>query len=371
MMEAHRTLVISYPIKRLSDEERDAILKLIPRLDALGNLYARGYEAEPPDIQRRFINSFRYFREELTFSTSPKKWLCRVHPVLNIRIRVSNERDNGEGVFIDLDKNMLKLRGFLYRRAIAIPLKDSIAKYIKDRLNEGAEPKIASVWIRGNVLCVGITFERVVEPRKNFNSILAIDVNSWKHGISWGLIKNSRIVSRGVERPCLRYIDNLYRDVVGSEKKYGKLKRLGLHKSAEGLELRRQIKAKRSKIYRYLRDYVNKLVHRLITKAVRNNAKIVVDYFYEESRRELLDEKLTRGLVKIYLYNLPRFVKLLENQAKWYGIPIEFRRLYSSICPKCGNTLIQQENRVMVCNRCGFRDDRDIIPIYWALKKVV
>jgi len=369
-MKVHRTLVISYPLKRLSDEERDAVLKLIPRLDALGNLYARGYIVEPPDIQRKLINGFKYFREELTFSTPPKKWLCRIHPILIIGIRINNEKDRGENIFIDLIKNILKLRGFIYRRAIVIPLKDSDVKYIRNRLSEGAMPKIVRVWIRGNKLCIGIVFERDVETRENFDSVLAIDVNSWKHGISWGLIKDSKITSRGVERPCLRYIDNLYRDVVESEKKYGKLKRLSLHKSIEGLELRRQIKAKRSKIYRYLRDYVNKLVHRLIVKALRNNAKIVIDYVLEESRRELLEEKLPKGLAKIYLYGLPRFVELLKNQAKWYGIPVEFRRLPSSICPVCRNTLIQQEDRTMICNNCGFRADRDEVPLHWALKLI-
>jgi len=367
-MIVHRTLVIKYPLKKLSEEERETLFKLLSRLDALGNLYARGYEVESPDIQRRFISGFKYFKDELKFSTPPKRWFCKVHPVLDIGIRVTSEKDRGDGVFIDLSNGILRLRGFIYRRAIIVPLSDSVVKYIKDRLSEGAKAKIARVWIEKNKLCIGIVFERNVEVRSDFTNILVIDINSWKHGIVWGLIKDSRIVSRGVERPNLRYIDNLYREILKLERKLGNLRRLGLKHTEEYRRLRLKAKSKRSKIYRYLRDYVNKLVHRLIRKAMKHSTRIVVDYVLKESRRELLEEKLPRGLVKLYLLYLPRFINLLENQAKWCGIPIEFKRLPSTMCPKCGRELVQLEGRVMICDKCGFKANRDEVPIHWVLK---
>jgi len=148
----------------------------------------------------------------------------------------------------------------------------------------------------------------------------------------------------------------------------GKLKRLGLKGSTEYAKLWRQAKAKRSKLYRYLKDFADKLTHRLVKKAVKHSAKVVIDDVVEESRRELLEKKLSNGLAKLYLAYTRRFVKLLANQAKWYGLPVVFKRLPSTICPVCGANLEQKEGRVMVCPSCGFSANRDEVPIHWAIK---
>jgi len=50
----------------------------------------------------------------------------------------------------------------------------------------------------------------------------------------------------------------------------------------------------------------------------------------------------------------------------WYGLPVEFRRLYSTICPTCGAKLEQREGRLMACPSCGFKANRDEVPIQWA-----
>jgi len=365
-MRIHRTLVVKYPLSKLSEEERRVVAKLMARLDALGNLYARGYVVEPPDIQRRFVHGFEYFRGELKFVTPPKSWLARIHPLFNCRIRLSNEKDSSEGVFVDLPKGVVKVRGFIYRKAVEIPLSDSAVKYIKERVEEGARAVLARVWTDGKHLYIGITFEREVEMRQDVSAILAIDINSWRNGISWGLIKDGRIVSKGVERPNLRYIESLYNEITNIERKLGKLERLGLKESREYGILWEQAKTKRSKLYRYLRDFANKLANRIVKKALKHRAKIVIDDVVEESRRELLEEKLSSGLAKLYLAHIRRFVDLLANQAKWYGLPAEFKRLPSTICPMCGTKLEQRENRLTVCPSCGFKANRDEVPIHWA-----
>jgi len=362
----HRTLVVKYPLSRLSKEEREAVLKLMPRLDALGSLYARGYAVEPPDVSRRFINEFQYFREELAFSTPPKRWLAHVHPLLNCQIRLDNEKDRGEGVFIDLSRGVVKVRGFIHRRAIEIPLSDSAAKYIRQRIEEGAKAKLVRIWTDERCFYVAVTFEREVEVRQDVSAVLAVDVNSWRNGVSWGLIKDGRIASKDVERPNLRYIESLYEDLVKLERELGRLEGLGLKGSVEYTRLWRQAKAKHSKLYRYLKDFVDKLTHRLVKKAVKHSAKVVIDDVVEESRRELLEEGLPNGLVKLYLAYTRRFVKLLANQARWYGLPVVFKRLPSTICPACNVKLEQRGNRLMVCPNCGFSANRDEVPIYWA-----
>jgi len=364
----HRTLTIKYPLSKLSEEERGAVLKLMPRLDALGNLYARGYRIEPPDIPRRFVDKFQYFQEELTFSTPPKRWLAHVHPLLNCQIRLNGERDYGQGVFVDLPKKTIKVRGFIHGKSIEIPLSESVVEYIRERVEEGAKAKLARVWADDRHLYVAVTFEREVEVKQDVGAILAVDVNSWQNGVSWALIKDGRVVSSGVERPYLRHVDSLYKELVRLEQKLGKLERLGLKGSTEYVKLWEQVKVKRSKLYRYLRDFADRLAHRLAKKVVRHSARVVIDDVVEESRRELLEERLPSGLAKLYFAYTRRFVRQLENQAKWYGLPVVFKRLPSTICPVCSGLLEQRENRLMVCPNCGYSANRDEVPIYWASK---
>jgi len=158
----------------LSREGREAVLKLMPRLDALGNLYARGYVVEPANIQRRFIYKFEYFQEELAFNTPPKRWLARVHPPLNCQIRLDKGRDYGGGVFVDLPKRVVEIRGFIYGKAVVLPLAESAVEYIRRRVEEGARAKPARVWTDSKHLCVGITFERKMEVRRDTDTVLVV-----------------------------------------------------------------------------------------------------------------------------------------------------------------------------------------------------
>jgi len=365
MRKSHRTLLVKRPLKTFTSEERDALVKVLNRADALGNLWARGFEIWPIDLSPRFVYEFNYFKNELKL-VNAKRWLARVHAIFNVSVRFTNERDMGQGVFIDLTRNALRLRWVIKGRAIVIQLTPSEVKYIKERLSEGGKPKLARAWVDGENLYIAITFEREVEPIKPSNYRLVIDVNSWKNGIVWALI-NSGVSSMSRERPNLGYIEMLYNHVTMLEHKYGTLRRLGMHKSLYGKRLWREIKAIRRRLHAYLRDYAQKLAHKLAQKALRYRAGVIIDDVIEESRRELIEEKLPNGLAKAYMLYLRRFTHLLTNQLEWYGIPYEFKRLPSTICPVCGNELTQLPNRVMQCPKCGFKANRDEIPIKWAL----
>lgn len=61
-------------------------------------------------------------------------------------------------------------------------------------------------------------------------------------------------------------------------------------------------------LFTYLMNFTNETIHQLSKKALKKKAKIVVDYFIEESRCELLEEKLPSELIKSYPAYLPRFV---------------------------------------------------------------
>ncbi len=66
--------------------------------------------------------------------------------------------------------------------------------------------------------------------------------------------------------------------------------------------------------------------------------------------------------------NLRRLVYQLETLAQWYGVPYEFRRLPSTICPICKHELTQLPGRTMACPNCGFKAPRDKVPMQWAAK---
>jgi putative transposase len=148
------------------------------------------------------------------------------------------------------------------------------------------------------------------------------------------------------------------------EKLLGRLERLGLDDG----NLQREAKRTKSKMYRYLRGYPQWLANKIARKALKHRSKVVIDRALEESWRELLEEGLTKREAKIQMVGVRRFIKILETQLKWYGVPYEFRRLPSRLCPKCEVGMEELPGRRMKCPRCGLEEDRDKIPILWALK---
>ncbi len=349
-MRAHRAICIPLP-----DLDVD-----VRRLMALANLAHRGYLICPPDLARSVFYELRewYRRRSLIFGTSQKKWLVNAWFPMRVQrvINGTKRGTNASPVVLDFDRGIIKLRRICHA-------KFPMPRWCYDRLKEGGDFKIALLGLKRGRPHLVLVAERDVQPYTPSDYVIVVDVNSWRHGIRWALIRGGKIVSTRVIRPDLHYIKRLYNEVTNLERKLGRLKRLGLHRTREAREIRKQIKAKRSKIYRYLKSFVNDKVHFLVEKALRYKAKVVIDNMYEESRRELIEEKLPNGLVKIYMMYLPRFVELLINQCRWYGIPYEFRRLPSTMCPRCGHELRQMEDRVMTCDRCGLMEDRDVIPM--------
>jgi putative transposase len=217
--------------------------------------------------------------------------------------------------------------------------------------------------LKDGVPAVMLVAERRVELYKP-ESLLPVDVNSWKHGVVWALIKDGRIASEGRERPNLRFIDNLYRKSVRLEKLHGRLVRLGVNDD----NLDAEAQHARSKLHRYLRDYPQWLADKIARKALKHRSKVVIDNALEESWRDLLEEGLSRKEAKIHMAGVRRFIKILETQLRWHCVPYEFKRLPSRVCPNCEIEMEELPGRRMKCPRCGLEERRDKIPILWALK---
>jgi putative transposase len=349
-MIARRSLVVELP-----NVDCDIL-----RLQALTNLAYRYKELKicPEDLPRTACTMLYRRNFDLEFGTRPKKWFARQWlPMTVQRIQDGARRgENGAPLVLNLDRGVMKLR-YICHAEVPIP------RWVYDRIREGGDIVFAMLGLKDGIPAVMLVAEKSVEPYK-LESLLPVDVNSWKHGVVWALIKDGRIVSEGRERPNLRFIDNLYKKSVRLEKLQGRLVRIGV--SCDRLDA--EARYTKSKLYRYLRDYPQWLANKIVRKALKHKSKVVIDRALEESWRDLLEEGLTRSEAKIQMAGVRRFIKILETQLKWYGVPYELRRLPSRVCPNCEVEMEELPGRLMKCSKCGLEENRDRIPILWALR---
>ncbi|MDT7970913.1 MAG: zinc ribbon domain-containing protein [Vulcanisaeta sp.] len=365
-MRARRTVLIKLP-------RGECDVGYIKRLMALANLAYRDYEVLAPDIPKTIQNQlydFKNYTKSLVFGVVPKRWFARTWvPLKTLRVYGdgSMKGDRSAPVVLDFRGSVIKLRR-VCRNKFGYFIELPMPKWVIERVKEGGDIKFARIGLRNNEPYLTLVAERVVEPYEPSDYMLVIDVNSWSNGITWGLIKSGNIIKWKPERPNLREIDNTYNLSVVLSRKYGALRKIGLGETEEGGMLWHGVRNTKRRLYAKLRDHAQKLAHRLAKKALRHRALVIIDDMIEESRRELLEEKIPSGLAKTYLAGLREFVRLLTTQLRWYGVPYRFRRLPSTICPVCQSELTQVEGRTMVCNNCGFKAPRDLVPMYWAVR---
>ena len=367
LMIAGRAVLIKLPRDKCD-------VDYIKRLMALTNLVYRGYEVWVPDMPRTIehqLYGFRDFKESLVFGVTPKRWFARTWmPLKTLRVYGdgSMKGDRKAPVVLDFRGSVIRLRQVCKNESgysIELPM----PSWVVDRIREGGDVKYAMIGLKNDKPYLALVAERVVKPYQPSGYRLVVDVNAWNNGVAYGIINpNNKIAEYSTLRPNLRLIDTWYHRAEKLSKELGKLKRLGLGSTPGAKRLRREIKALRRKVYAYLRDFAQKRAHELVMKALRLRAGVLIDDMIEESRRELLEEKIPRGLRKVYLAETRRFVKLLITQLQWYGVPYRFERLPSTICPVCQHELTQEEGRVMVCNNCGFKAPRDKVPMHWAVR---
>jgi putative transposase len=366
-MKTHRTILIKLPKDKCD-------VDYIRRLMALANLAYRGFEVWAPDlpktIQYQLYGSFKNYMGSLVFGTTPKRWVARAWvPLKTVRVYAdsSMKGDRNAPVVLDFESSVIRLRQ-VCGNELGYSIEVQMPKWVVERVREGGDVKYAMIGLKDNEPYLALTAERVVEPYQPSGYILAIDINSWSHGIAWGLLRSSRIVSFKQEGLNPQRIVSLYNQAVKREKKVGRLKRLGLEDTLNAKRTGRLVRRLRSRAYRLIKAEAVFLARKLTKKALRYKAMVVIDDVDWESLRELLTRKYGGKVGKLLLSGLKRFVKLLVTQLQWYSVPYEFRRLYSKKCPRCGHKLTQQKGRTMVCENCGFKAPRDEVPMHWALK---
>jgi len=365
-VKAHRAILIKLP-----RDKCDA--NYIKRLMALTNLTYRGYGVWAPDLPKRVqhqLYGFKDFKKSLVFGTEPKRWFARAWVPLKMQRVYNDGAKRGATdalVVLDFRNNIIKIRQ-VCRSEPGYSIELPMPRWVVERVGEGGDVRFAMIGLRDNEPYLALVAEREVEPYQSSGYILAIDVNSWGHGIAWGLIRSGRIVSFKQDGLNPQRIVSLYNQAIKREKKLGILKRLGLDDAINAKRAGRMARRLRSRAYRLIRAEAVFLARKLTKKALRYKAMVVIDDVNWESLKELLTRRYGGRVGKLLLSGLKRFVKLLVTQLEWYGAPYEFRRLYSRKCPRCEHELTQEEGRTMVCKNCGFKAPRDKVPIHWAMK---
>jgi hypothetical protein len=172
---------------------------------ALTNLAYWGYEVWAPDlpkeIQYQLYGSFKNFKGSLVFGTKPKGWFAKTWvPLKTLRIYQDDSKkgDPNAPIVLDFKNNVIRLRKVCKnepRYAVEVPM----PRWIIERVKEGGDVRFAMIGLKDDEPYLALVAERVVEPYVPSDYMLAVDVNSWKYGISWGLIRNGEIVSHKQE----------------------------------------------------------------------------------------------------------------------------------------------------------------------------
>jgi hypothetical protein len=365
-MRAYRTILM-----RLPEDKCD--VDYIRRLMALTNLAYRNYEVWVPDLSKTIqhhVYEFKNCMGSLAFGTEPRGWFAKTWvPLTTLRVYTdsSMKGDRGASIVLDFRSKTIRLRQ-VCKNEFGYYIELPMPNWVIERVKEGGDVKFAMIGLKDDKPYLALVAEREVEPYTSSEYVLAVDINSWGHGIAWGLIRDGKIVSFKQEGLNPQRIVSLYNQVVKREKKVGKLKRLGLGDETNVKRTRRMARRLRSRIYRLINEEAVFLSRKFIKKALRYKAKVVIDDVDWESLKELLMRQYGEKVGKLLLSGLKRFVNQLETLARWYGVPHEFRRLYSKKCPRCEHKLIQKEGRTMVCPNCEFKAPRDMVPMYWAVK---
>jgi putative transposase len=366
----YRALVLKYDLNRLEAAEKvSALLKVQEEFRRWATEWALsgGKEPMPERIPlRHFANWFIYAGSTFDWLRGVKKSgveVKKMRPplIFNVQLRLGKERDVGSGVLVDVQKREVRIRKWSGQRGntIALPLGENAVKWIMERVREGGKLVMTAIWVgrsrrnQATKLYVALLFRRKVPPMET-KRLLVIDLNALHNGISWAVVEEERIVTKGILRPDVSRITHL-------QKVATRLDSL----CAEKDEICDKAMATNSRMWRLLRNWEDEASKKLVSLAIQYKAMIVVDIPKDRSIRAL--KKGNYSSRRKIMLNFGHLRKRLKGLAEWYGVQYREKRLYSTICPRCGGKMKVMTNRHVKCT-CGFETHRDEVPFHWAMK---
>jgi transposase len=356
--EGYRVLTLYYPITEDVEEFIEEYEVLASHLYWCKRL---GLEPAKEVVEELWKRVPSYWRWQLVDPKDPMYLLKGVERTPRpyrtiIRLPLVDALHERKGAYIRDGKLILRLN-----RRIELDIPERALRWLEKRLAEKPDKRYVRVFERDGKLAVQIVLHKVnVVEMPEDPLLIVVDVNS-----SYGMVVHfwdEKLIKTLKLRPpnkgnrwrnvrgLMSHRDLLHNQGCLSQKQvntYSALIRLALKGSTKG----------------WVRRSVAKIVKRVrrIAKRHGKGPLVVIDNPEYDS---IHGSPLQRTLYS--------FVKHLENVLSWYGICWIEKRLYSSICPFCGSELITVERkrraRIMQCVECGFRGDRDTVPLYWALR---
>jgi putative transposase len=273
-----------------------------------------------------------------------------------LRLPLVDTLHEKKGAYIKGNKLILRLN-----RRVELEIPERALKWLENRFAEKPDKKYVRVFERDNRLVVQIVLHkinRVEMPRDTL--LVVVDVNS-----SYGIVAhfwNKKLIKTMKFRPPNR------------GNRWSHVRELMSHRDLlynQGCLTQKQIKVYSSLIRLTLKGSVKRWVQQAVAKIVKRVRRMARRHGKEPL--VLIDKPDYSSLHGTPLQRtLYSFIKYLENVLSWYGIYWEEKRLYSTMCPLCGGKLVLDEKtrraRIMKCTNCGFKEDRDNIPLYWAIK---
>jgi putative transposase len=361
-MRAYRALLLRHGIMRLPpgmQQKVAAPLRVQEELRRWATEWAKSNGRMPlPEG-----NPLRYLAHKFVHAWRALDWLraraikrgTRPPLILNAQLRLNNERDVSMGVLVDAARREVRIRK-LGIGMLALPLSDSAIRWILKRVGEGARLVLAMVWVEGGRLCVALIFRRDVMPMQP-RRVLAVDLNALHNGIAYAVVERGRILERSVLRPDVCRLARLQREAA-------RLDSLCARKGGAYCDM---AGAAKSRLWRLLREWEEKVARLAIKLALQYRAAIVIDVPESDSMRELRQSGGYPAEKKALL-NFGR-LRGLAGVAEWHGVPCIEARLFSTICPLCGAKMAELPERRVKCARCGLTARRDEVPAMWAARR--
>ena len=366
----YRTLVLKYDLLRLPPEIAEKISALL-KVQEEFRRWATGWALSGGSLPPPEHNPSRYFAKKFLHAGKMLDWfkglkknveVKKMRPplVFDAQLRLKSERDISRGVFIDLPKREVRVRKW-GGGTVVLPLTEKATECILARVREGGKLAMAVVWIgasrRNSVmkLYVALVFRREAAPME-VKRLLVVDFNALHNGLSWAVVEERRIVTKGILRPNVSKIAHMLKvasklDSVCAKK----------DKACDGAM------AAKSRMWRLLRSWEDEAAKKLVHLALQYRAAVIVDVPEDSSVRALKEGGYSPE--RKALLNFGRLRKRLKGLAEWHGIPYLEERLYSTRCPHCGTKMEEQKSRRVKCTACGFETHRDEVPFHWAIKR--
>jgi putative transposase len=356
--EGFRVLTLQYP---LSDDIKEFIEEYRVLASHLYWCKRLGLEPAKEVVEKLWGRVPSYWRWHLVDPGDPMYLFRGVEKTPTpyrtiLRFPLVDSLHERKGAYIKGGKLILRLN-----RRVELEIPERALKWLEKRLAEKPDKKHVRVFEKNNRLVVQIVLHkinRVEMPRDPL--LVVVDANS-SYGVVahfWDkkLVKTIKFrpPNRGDRWSCVRELMS-HRDLLHNQGCIAR-KQIGVYSSLIRLTLKGSAKE-------WVRQTVAKIVKRIRRTAKRRGKEplVLID---KPDYSSIHGTPLQRTLYSFAMY--------LENLLSWYGVYWEERRLYSTICPVCGGKLVLDKKtrraRIMKCTNCGFGDDRDNIPLYWAIK---